>query len=231
VIAGDSDRVSAIVAVRDGERYLAETLDSILGQSVPPGEVVVVDDGSTDATPDALAPYGERVRVVRQEPAGVAAALNRGIAISTGEVLAFLDADDLWPRASLEARLVRLARRDRPEAVFGRIAQFVSPELDPGATDAFRFDPEPAHAPMFQAMLIRRCACERVGPLDTAYVLGANIDWISRARAAGLRTAQVDDVVALRRLHRSNLGITERKRQTADLIGVVRAHRRRTLYT
>jgi glycosyltransferase involved in cell wall biosynthesis len=219
--------VSAVVAVRDGERYLAETLDSILGQSVPPDEVVVVDDGSTDATPDALAPYGEQVRIVRQEPAGVAAALNRGIATSTGECLAFLDADDVWPRASLEARLVRLASPDRPDAVFGRIAQFVSPELGSSAESDFRFDVEPAHAPMFQTMLIRRSAFDRVGPLATGYVIGANIDWISRARAARLRTAQVDDVVALRRLHRSNLGITERKRQTPDLIGVVRAHRRR----
>ena len=228
---GDAGRVSAIVAVRDGERYLAEALDSILGQSAPPGEVIVVDDGSTDATPDALAPYAERVRVVRQEPQGVAAALNRGVATSSGELLAFLDADDVWPQRSLEVRLVRLAGPDRPEAVFGRIAQFVSPELDPGAADAFRFDPEPARAPMFQTMLIRRSAFDRVGQLTTDYVIGANIDWISRARVAGLRTAQVDDVVALRRLHRSNLGITERKRQTADLIGVVRAHRRRTLPT
>ena len=229
--AGDAGRVSAIVAVRDGERYLSETLDSIFGQSAPPGEVVVVDDGSTDRTRAVLAAYTERVRIVRQEPQGVAAALNRGIATSTRELLAFLDADDVWPRGSLEARLVRFAGPDRPEAVFGRIAQFVSPELDAGAASAFRFDPEPAHAAMFQTMLITRSAFDRVGPLSMDYVIGANIDWISRARAAPVRTAQVDDVVALRRLHRSNLGITEQRRQTADLIGVVRAHRRRMLPT
>ena len=80
-------------------------------------------------------------------------------------------------------------------------------------------------------MLIGRRAFDRVGPLATDYVIGANIDWISRARAARVRTARVEDIVALRRLHRSNLGVTERRRQTADLIGVVRAHRRRNLST
>jgi glycosyltransferase involved in cell wall biosynthesis len=229
--AGGAGPVSVVVAVRDGERYLPETLDSILGQSVPPCEVVVVDDGSTDSTQAVLEPYAGRVRTVAQEPAGVAAALNRGVAVSAGELLAFLDADDVWPPTSLECRLARVLRSDRPEAVFGRIAQFVTPELGPAVARSFRFDPEPVHAPMFQTMLIRRRAFDRVGPLATDYVIGANIDWVSRARAARMRTAQVEDVVALRRLHESNLGLTERRRQTEDLVRVVRAHRRRMLST
>jgi glycosyltransferase involved in cell wall biosynthesis len=227
--AGEAGSVSVVVAVRDGEGYLAEALDSILGQSVPPGEVVVVDDGSTDSTQAVLEPYARRVRIVAQDPEGAAAALNRGVAASTGELLAFLDADDVWPPTSLECRVTRLAVPDRPEAVFGRIAQFVSTELDPAEAREFRFDPTPVHAPMFQTMLIRRRAFDRVGPLDTDYVIGANIDWMSRARAAGVGTAQVEDVVALRRLHGSNLGVTERHRQTEDLVRVVRAHRRRML--
>ena len=87
-VVSEPDRVTAILAVRDGERYIAEALESIVGQSTPPGEVIVVDDGSTDATPAALEPFAEQVRVMRQEPAGVAAALNRGVAAATGELLA-----------------------------------------------------------------------------------------------------------------------------------------------
>jgi glycosyltransferase involved in cell wall biosynthesis len=224
-------RVSAIVAVRDGERYITEALESIVGQSTPPGEVIVVDDGSTDATQAALELYTGRIRVVRQEPQGVAAALNRGIATSTGELLAFLDADDVWGPNSLECRLTRLAAPDEPEAVFGRIAQFVSPELGTAATGRFRFDPEPARVTMFQTMLIRRAAFDRVGPLATDYVAGANIDWMSRARAARLRAADVPEVVARRRIHGSNLGITQRERKVVDLLQIVRAHRRRNLST
>ena len=229
MVADDADRVSVVVAVRDGERYLAEALDSILDQSAPPGDVVVVDDGSTDGTGAVLEAYESRVRVIAQPAEGVAAAMNQGIAATTGELLAFLDADDVWPPTSLECRLTRLAAPDRPDAVFGRIAQFVSPELGPPAASTFRFDPAPVHAPMFQTMLIRREAFDRVGALATDYVIGANIDWVSRARAARVRAARVEDVVALRRLHGSNLGVTERRRQTEDLVRVVRAHRRRTL--
>jgi glycosyltransferase involved in cell wall biosynthesis len=227
--ARDASRVSAIVAVRDGERYLAQALDSILGQSVPPGEVVVVDDGSKDATPAVLDAYAGQIRVVRQEPRGFGAAVNRGVATSTGELLAFLDGDDAWAPASLAVRLARLIAPDRPDAVFGRMTQFVSPELDPAAARAVRFDPGPARAPMFQTMLIRRRAFDRVGPLSTDYVIGANVDWMSRARAAGLRAVDIEDVVGLRRIHASNLSRTARERQTVDLVRAVREHRRRNL--
>jgi glycosyltransferase involved in cell wall biosynthesis len=229
--AHDADGVSAIVAVRDGERYIKQALDSILGQSAPPGEVVVVDDGSTDATQIALESYAGRVRVMQQDPGGVATALNVGIAASTGDLLAFLDADDVWTPTSLECRLTRLAAPDQPEAVFGRMAQFVSPELEPAAGRSFRFDPEPAQVTMFQTMLIRRSAFHRVGPLATDYVIGANIDWFSRARAAHLRAEHVPETVAWRRIHGGNLGITERERQGADLVKAVRAHRRRNAVT
>src|SRR5215212_2480245 len=86
-VKSSDNRVSVIVPVRDGERYLAEALESILRQSTTPGEVVVVDDGSTDATPAVLERYAARVRVVRQSAAGVAVALNHGIAVAHGTLL------------------------------------------------------------------------------------------------------------------------------------------------
>ena len=65
-------RLSVVMAVRDGERYLAEALESVLGQSIAPGEIVAVDDGSTDGTPAILDHYRSRVRVLRQPPGGIA---------------------------------------------------------------------------------------------------------------------------------------------------------------
>jgi glycosyltransferase involved in cell wall biosynthesis len=219
------DEVSVVIAVRDGERYLAEALDSVLGQDVPPGEVVVVDDGSTDGTAGILARYGQAVRVLQQPPRGQFAATNRGVEMSRGVVLGFLDADDLWMPGALAARLDRLAGDDQPEAVFGRTVQFVSPELGAGSTSRFRFRPVAERARLFQTMLIRRSAFQRVGPLATAYRNGANIDWISRAQAGGLRIAYIDDVVAMRRLHGANMSATSSTQ--SDLLDVVRAHRRR----
>jgi glycosyltransferase involved in cell wall biosynthesis len=223
----DGGAVSVIVPVRDGERYLGEALDSIIGQSQPPHEIVVVDDGSTDATVAIAQGRGPTVRVLRQEPVGQFAAMNAGIEASDGPLLAFLDADDLWTPDSLASRLARLAEDDDLEAVFGRTVQFVSPELDADAM-RFKFDPGPVSGTLFQTMLVRRSGFTRVGPLAVDYATSANIDWMSRAGAAGLRSARIPDVVARRRLHGANISITAKDTKDADLVRVVRNHVRRT---
>ena len=222
------DSVSAIMPVRDGEQYVAEALDSILGQTAMPTEVIVVDDGSIDNTPAILASYGDAVRVVTQEASGHAAAINAGTATATGTYFSFLDADDLWLPDALACRLDRLHQPDSPEAVFGRIVQFVSPELGPEATPGYRFDPGPSVTTLFQAMVIRRDAFARVGPFDPALPSAANIDWISRARLVGLRIATVENVVVRRRLHRTNMGVTMGERRLKALTHVVRMHHERT---
>ena len=87
--------VSFIVPVHDGAPYLAECLASILGQTVAPLEVLVVDDGSTDRSGDIARSVGRPVRCLRQPHAGPARARNHGVAETKGEFIAFLDADDL----------------------------------------------------------------------------------------------------------------------------------------
>lgn len=220
--------VTAVMAVCDGEQYLTEALDSILGQPVPPTQVVVVDDGSVDGTPAILAAYGDSLHVIQQPASGHAIAMNTGVAAATGTFLSFLDADDVWEPDALTCRLDRLHQPDAPDAVFGRIVQFVSPELGPEAAAGFRFDPGPTAANLFQAMVIRRAAFERVGPLDTTLPSASNIDWISRARLGGLRAVRVENVVARRRLHRTNMGVTLGARKLKTLTDVVRMHHERT---
>jgi hypothetical protein len=87
--------VSAVIPVYNGERYVAESIRSVLNQTADV-ECVVVDDGSTDGTPSVLASFGSRIVVVRQEHRGVSAARNAGMAKATGDAFAFLDADDVW---------------------------------------------------------------------------------------------------------------------------------------
>lgn len=88
-------RVSFIIPCFNGERFIAEAIDSALRQTWPDVEVIVVDDGSSDGSADIMRSYAERIRVVRQENRGLPAARNSGIAACTGEFLCFLDADDL----------------------------------------------------------------------------------------------------------------------------------------
>ncbi len=100
--------ISVIIPVWNRAHEVGRAVDSALAQTLPPLEVIVIDDGSTDETPHVLARYGNRIRVVRQNNRGVAAARNAGIAIARGELLAFLDSDDVWLPHKLELQAARI---------------------------------------------------------------------------------------------------------------------------
>lgn len=88
--------VSVVVPVYNGEKYLRAALDSALVQTYPALEIIAVDDGSTDSSPEILASYGSRLTMIRQQNAGVASARNAAIGASSSEFIAFLDQDDWW---------------------------------------------------------------------------------------------------------------------------------------
>src|SRR5262249_52847135 len=102
-------RISVIVPLFNAARYVIAAIDSILAQSRPADEILVVDDGSTDGGAEALASYGPRLRLLRQENRGPGSAVNRGLRKAGGEALAFLDADDLWTPDKLERQCAALA--------------------------------------------------------------------------------------------------------------------------
>lgn len=97
--------VSAVIPVYNGEQYIAEAIRSVLEQTRPVMECIVVDDGSVDGTAEATRSFGANVTYVRQENAGVALARNRGAALASGELIAFLDHDDSWLPNKLERQL------------------------------------------------------------------------------------------------------------------------------
>lgn len=105
--------ISVIIPTYNHARFLAQAIESALAQTLPPVELIVVDDGSTDETAQVLARYAGRIRVIRQQNSGVAAARNAGAALAAGDYLAFLDADDVWLPRKLERQMARL--RAEPE--------------------------------------------------------------------------------------------------------------------
>src|SRR5579875_780429 len=109
--ASDAPLVSVIVPAFNLARFLSAALDSALAQTDPGGriEIIVIDDGSTDETPEVLARYQDRVRAIRQPNRGLTAAIAAGLAEARGEFIALLDADDEWPRDRL-ARHVAILR-------------------------------------------------------------------------------------------------------------------------
>lgn len=105
--------VSVIIPVFNGEAFIGRAVDSVLRQTHPATEIIVVDDGSTDGTAQALARFGDRIRVLHTPNRGVSSARNSGFAASTGSLVAFLDADDEWYDDKLARQLEVLARHPR----------------------------------------------------------------------------------------------------------------------
>jgi hypothetical protein len=110
--------VSVVIPVYNGENYLRLALESVLRQTFQDFEIIVIDDGSKDSTPDIAQSFGERVRYVRQENAGVAAAVNHGIRLARGRYFAWLSHDDLWAPEKLSAQLEALQHVDGPAVCY-----------------------------------------------------------------------------------------------------------------
>src|SRR3954447_6986099 len=116
--------ISIVIPAYNAAVYVLEAVESALGQTRPPAEVIVVDDGSTDGTESALAPVRSRITYLRQENAGVSAARNRGAEQSTGDWILFLDADDRLAPDALEHLAAALDRRDGDAVAFGSVRLF-----------------------------------------------------------------------------------------------------------
>jgi glycosyltransferase involved in cell wall biosynthesis len=219
--------VSVLMTVRNGARYLRSALESILEQTVPAAQIVVVDDGSTDDTAEILRSFGESLTAVSQPPQGISAATNEALRHVQHDLIAFLDADDLWEPNAIELRLTRLSQPDLPDAVGGATVQFVSPEIDPVTAARYHFDPAPVHGALFGSLIFRRELFERYGPLDETVPLAGAVDWMARAREGGIRVVWLDPVVLHRRIHVTNTSVVASEAKASVLLNIVRSHHRR----
>jgi glycosyltransferase involved in cell wall biosynthesis len=198
--------ISCIVPVFNGARYIAEALESILNQTYRPLEVIVVDDGSTDHTPAVMRGYGDRIRSIRQDNGGPAAARNRGLSEATGDFVAFLDADDLWHPEKLERQSACFRARPELDLCFTHVQNFWIPELENEKTRLgnHRFTkPLPGYAT--QALLARRAIFDRVGGFNSGLRVVDDTDWFLRAFEKGAVVEILLDVLVQRRLHHGNL--------------------------
>jgi glycosyltransferase involved in cell wall biosynthesis len=216
-----------MIGVYDGAPYLGEAIESVLGQDYEPVELIVVDDGSTDGSGDVARGF-PGVHVVRQENAGNGAARNRAVEEASGELYAFLDADDRFTPGKLRLQKAVLDADPELDMVFGHVREFLSPELDEATRAGLRppaAEPMPWTAP--NLMLIRRESFHRVGPFATDVRVGVTVDWFARASEAGLRYRILPEVVLERRVHTQNNGLRERDSRTQYLEVIRRAMERR----
>lgn len=198
--------ISCIVPVYNGARFLAEALDSILAQTLPPTQIVVVDDGSADATPEIANAYTRHVTYVRQPNAGPASARNRGIGLANGNFIAFLDADDLWQPQKLERQMQAFDTNPAAGICITYLQNFWVEEL---AAERERMRDHDFAKPMpgyvCQCLLARRSVFDTVGRFDEAKRIGEDTDWFLRADRAGIGKEILREALVSRRVHDQNI--------------------------
>ncbi len=193
--------VSVIVPAYQAEAYLDEALESALAQDYREREVILIDDGSTDRTAEIAAAHG--VTVSRQSNGGPAAARNAGLVLARGELVAILDADDIWPQERLSRQVAYLREHPDDGMVMGLTEVFLTPG-----------QPRPAHYPRIaedgpyqghpSTLLVRREVFELVGLFDESLRLSEDLDWLARAGDAGVRIGRLDCTVLRYRIHAAN---------------------------
>ena len=226
--SSDEPLVSCIIAVLNGEAYLHEAIVSLFAQTYPAIEIIIVNDGSTDRTADVVARYGDRVRPLNQENRGVSIARNRGVAMSTGSLLCFLDADDLLEPSKIALQVANFEADEQLQFCDCHTSYFWTPEMSEAQREAdFRYaepfwrTPLPSH---ISTWLFRREVWDRVGEFSAGQRYAEDLDWFVRGRELGFSRLTLPDVLTLRRLHANNVTRHSPGKQISDLASTLKAH-------
>ena len=221
-------RVSVIIPNYNYGRFLGEAIQSALDQTVSPHEVIVVDDGSTDQSVEVAQAFGDRVKILIQENAGVGAARNRGVKEATGEIVAFLDSDDRWYPEKLEKQLQLFAEKSDVGIVTcfmrefdgeGNTTSILQQEVEGEiSVRVLRFDAEIVAAG--SAVVMRKDVFLGVGGFDEERDLHPSEDWelfYRMTKATRVRVA-AEPLVHYRN-HGSNGHLNIRRMERAMLLG------------
>jgi glycosyltransferase involved in cell wall biosynthesis len=196
--------VSCLVPAYNAAKFIGEALDSIIAQTHPPFEVIVVDDGSDDDTREVIRQYGRGVQLIETAHAGYPHARDVAIAAARGEFIAFLDADDLWVADKTARQLDVLRAQPTIDLCVGHYLNFWDAEVAAEA-EAYRDHPlsRPVSGYIVPTLLARRDSLERFGPFATGPD-PSDTSWFVRALSSGARLCTLPDVLLRRRLHRGN---------------------------
>ncbi|MFA5205622.1 MAG: glycosyltransferase [Lentisphaeria bacterium] len=196
-------KISVIVPCYNAGGLIGDALASIRRQNYAPLEIIVIDDGSTDDSAERIKRLGDDILFLRQDNRGPAAARNAGLKRATGDYIAFLDADDLWPEGKLTAQAARLERQPELAMVTGRI-QYVRLEGAPEPAARFE-DGDTVTSVYLGALLARRVLFDQVGLFDEKLRFSEDHDWYLRVRESGAGIGVQPEVTLIYRRHAGNM--------------------------
>ncbi len=198
-------KVSVIICVYNGERFLAEAIQSVRDQDFENIQLVVVNDGSTDKTEDIINSFDNLTLVSHKTNQGHPGAKNSGLAVAEGEFICFLDADDRWSNQKISIQLA--FHQENPEILFSFTAEtfcFENGAEAPNWTRKQAFQSDHI-AYCSGSMMFHKAAFKIVGEFNPSYRNGDATDWIFRAKDHGLYSGEINQVLLYRRIHGNNL--------------------------
>ncbi len=207
----DRPLITVIIPAFNAEKFIVEAVESVYAQDYAPIEIIVIDDGSSDSTGSVVRSLSSPVRYIYQGQAGAAAARNTGIRAVKGDLVTFLDADDVWASRKLHIQLAALEADPAVQAVFGHARNFV--EEKEGQR---KFGPE-IEAFVPGTLLIRMQALSRVGWFEEGLKRAEVVDFYIRLKESGLKIAVVPETLLYRRVHGENLGFRARSQNNEYL--------------
>ena len=227
--------VSVVIPAHNYAHYLPCAIDSVLAQTRGALEVIVVDDGSTDATREVVARYRDaRVRYVWQENAGLSAARNTGIREARFDFIAFLDADDRWQPELLDQVMAQFAALDARFALVAAATARMDPEGREMPPPKFNFDRDREltvrdfclrNRPFSSSIVVRRAVFEKCGDFDTSLRSSEDRDMWIRATAAGFSFWLIARPLAFIRRHPANMSKNATRMKRNSRAVLVRAWR------
>lgn len=202
--------ISVIIPLFNCEKYIGEAIKSVIEQTYTDYEIIVVDDGSNDRSAEIAKGFGSKIKLFERPHEGAAAAKNFGIKESKGELLAFLDSDDIWTKDKLYLQAKEFADDKDLDMCFGRYESFISPELDEEFKKSISCPKGKMPGNIPSALMVKRSSFEKVGFLKTKWRVGEFVDWFSRAKLLGLKEKLIEEVIMKRRIHKTNMGVLEK---------------------
>lgn len=219
--------VGVVIRVRNAEPYVAEAVASVLEQTSSSDQVIIVDGGSTDRSIEVLAPFEGRIRIIMQRRDGLGGAAQDGIDATDRPIIAFQDADDIWPEGRMKAMLQALGTHAEWGGVMGRVEHFISPDIAAESAASFALPAGPQPGVGLPSLVLRREALERAGGFREGLWAGEYMEWQDRATRAGVHIGHIDTICLRRRVHLSNFTRSEASRRGyLQALHVVVARRR-----
>lgn len=212
--------ITVIIPVKNQQKFIAQSIESVLEQTYDDYELLVIDGNSTDDT-EKIVKYYQMVKYIKQKDSGLYSALNLGIHLAAGDFITFNGSDDIWVKDKLETQVSYLMSHPEIQYVVSKIRCF----LEPGCLPApgFRLElltSEPV-ARILENLMVRKSLFEKIGYFNDELSIAGDVDWYSRAIDANIPMAAIDKVLVYKRIHDGNISMNIAK-NNQELLQIVK---------